>query len=252
MVRSSFELRVSSCEFRVLLEGRGRETAMKRWCMFAAIFIGAVARAVAVELSASVDNNVISLDDRLILTVRVAEAMGAGEPVLPAMEGFRISNKSHSTQIQVVNAHLSMSGQYDYTLVPLKTGIMTIGPIALTHENRTYKTEPITVEVKENRAAISTAGPPEKKQEAGPARADAASGKKMFIELSADKTNVYLHEQVTLTFRFFFSGGLAEQPAYEPPAAPGFVVKPLIIGSLASFMMPSRSAPSAKILTLSV
>jgi len=181
----------------------------------------------AVELSASVDNNVISLDDRLILSVRIADAMGAGEPVLPAMEGFRISNKSHSTQIQVMNAHLSMSGQYDYTLVPLKAGTMTIGPVTLTHQNKIYKTEPITVEVKEDRAAVSAARPAEKTREGEPVRADAASGKKMFIELAVDKPDVFLHEQVTLTFRFYFSGGLAEQPVYEPPAASGFVEKHL-------------------------
>lgn len=181
----------------------------------------------AVEISASVDANVISLDDRLILSVRIADAMGAGEPVLPEMEGFRIVNKGHSTQIQMVNAHLSMSGQYDYTLMPLKVGTMTIAPITLTHKNETYRTEPITVEVKEDRAAVSAPKPVDGAREGAPAPSGAASGKKMFIELTADRSEVYLHEQVTLTFRFYFSGGLAEQPVYEAPAAPGFVEKHL-------------------------
>ena len=114
----------------------------------------------AVELSASVDSNVISLDDRVILSVRIADAMGAVEPALPAMEGFRVTNKSHSTQIQMVNGHLSMSGQYDYTLVPLKAGKMTIAPIILAYKNKSYQTEPITVEVMADRAAVSAASPP--------------------------------------------------------------------------------------------
>ena len=181
----------------------------------------------AVELSASVDSNVISLDDRVILSVRIADAMGAVEPALPAMEGFRVTNKSHSTQIQMVNGHLSMSGQYDYTLVPLKAGKMTIAPIILAYKNKSYQTEPITVEVMADRAAVSAASPPEKAQGREPARQDAVAGKKMFIELSVDKPEAYIHEQVTLTFRFYFSGGLAEQPMYEPPAAPGCVEKPL-------------------------
>lgn len=184
-----------------------------------------VGTAGAVELSASVDSNVVSLDDRVILSVRVADAMGAGEPALPAMDGFRVVNKSHSTQIQMVNGRLSMSGQYDYTLVPLKAGKITIAPITLTHKNKTYHTEPIAVEVKEDRAAVGAAAPPDKTGAREPARQDAAAGKKMFIELSVDKPEVCLHEQVILTFRFYFSGGLAEQPAYEPPPAPGFVTK---------------------------
>jgi hypothetical protein len=181
----------------------------------------------AVELSASVDSKVISLDDRLILSVRIAEAMGAGEPVLPPMEGFRVAHKSHSTQIQMVNGRLSMSGQYDYTLVPLKTGAITIAPVILNYKNKIYKTASIIVEVKEDRAAVRAAGPAKKAEVPEPARQDAASGKKMFIEISVDKPEVYIHERVTLTFRFYFSGGLAEQPAYEPPPAPGFVAKHL-------------------------
>ena len=200
---------------------------MKRWIMLVAISVGAITRAGAVEFSASVDSNVISLDDRLILSVRIADAMGAGEPALPEMEGFRVTNKSHSTQIQVVNGHLSMSGQYDYTLVPLKVGTMTIAPITLTHQNRTYKTEPITVDVREDRAAVSAARPMGRTREGEPPPSDAASGKKMFIELAVDRSEVYLHERVTLTFRFYFSGGLAEQPVYEAPPAPGFVEKHL-------------------------
>lgn len=179
----------------------------------------------AVELSASVDSNVISLDDRVILSVRVADAMGSGEPALPAMDGFRVVNKSHSTQIQMVNGRLSMSGQYDYTLVPLRAGKIAIAPITLTYKNKAYQTDPIAVEVKEERAAVGAAGPPAKTGAREPAPRDAAAGKKMFIEISVDKPEVYVHEQVTLTFRFYFSGGLAEQPMYEPPPAQGFVEK---------------------------
>jgi hypothetical protein len=143
------------------------------------------------------------------------------------MDGFRVANKSHSTQIQMVNGRLSMSGQYDYTLVPLKVGKTTIAPIVLNYKSKIYKTAPITVEIKEDRAAVVASRPVKKAEAREPVRKDAASGKKMFIEISVDKPEVYLHEQVTLTFRFYFSGGLAEQPAYEPPPAPGFVVKPL-------------------------
>lgn len=200
------------------------------------VMVLSAAQAGAVELSASVDSNVVSLDDRVILSVRIADAIGSGEPVLPAMEGFRVTNKSHSTQIQMVNGRLSMSGQYDYTLVPLKSGKMTIAPITLTYKNKTYQTEPIAVEVKEDRAAVaSAAGPPEKAEAREPARQDAGAGKKMFIELSVDKPEVYLHEQVALTFRFYFSGGLAEQPAYEPPPAPGFVAKLIGDGKSANY-----------------
>jgi hypothetical protein len=202
-----------------------RNMVMKRWFILVAISIGVVARSGAVELSASVDSNVVSMDDRVILSVSVAGAMGAGEPVIPPMDGLRVTNKSHSTQIQVVNGHLSMSGQYDYTLVPLRVGKMTIPPIVLTYKNKAYKTEPITVEVKEDRAAVKAASTVKKADAPEPARQDAAAGKKMFIELSIDKPEVYLREQITLTFRFYCSGGLAEQPVYEPPPAPGFVVK---------------------------
>lgn len=185
------------------------------------------AGAEAIEVSASVDKQVVAPDNRLILTVTLSGARGDSMPVLPPLDGFNVSGPSYSTHIRVINGRSSMSTSYEYVLVPRETGKLTIGPIEVTCQGRSYSTKPITVEV-------STSGAPGRgrREIAGGERAEeirrSVSGKGMFIELTADKSEVYLHEQVVIRFRFYYSGvRLAEQAAYEAPPAPGFIQRQL-------------------------
>lgn len=179
----------------------------------------------AVEMTASVDKRVVSLGDRVVLSVRVTDASQGAAPALPSMDGFRVEAASQSSEIQIVNGVSSMATQYDYVLSPLKTGRFIIGSVSLAQQGRVYRTSPIVVEVREGGQEAPSPPPGEEAGEQG-ATAPAREGREpMFIELTADKKEAFIHEQVILAFRFYFSAGLAEQPVYEAPPAPGCIEK---------------------------
>lgn len=187
----------------------------------------------AVEIAVSVDKKVLSMDDRLILTAKITGVRGTRKPDLPELYGFRVSRSGSFTEIKTINGRTTMSTSYEYTLVPLRTGRLTIGPLTLDYEDKAYETEPITVDVvKSEKQArerrVPVRGPGEKEKAARPE----VRGKGMFIEIYADRSEVYLHEQVILTFRFCYSDvRLGKQPSYEAPPAPGFVERQLGKGS---------------------
>lgn len=184
--------------------------------------------ALSVELTASVDRAVVSLDDRVVLSVRISGAGQGSAPVLPGLDGFRIADTGRSTQIQIVNLRAVTSAQYDYALVPLRAGKLTIGPVTLNFQNKEYRTGPITVEVLDRGQAAPPAAPGAGGIGQSSPRPGGVPPERMFIEIEVDKTDPWLREQVLLTFRFCYADvGLAEQPAYEPPPANGFVEKHL-------------------------
>lgn len=189
----------------------------------------------AVELSASVDRNVVSLDDRLVLSVQVSGAAQGNAPVLPPLEDFSVAHTERSTQIQIENFQMTTSARYDYALVPRRAGKLTIGPVTLKDCDGEHRTPPITVEVLDRGRPVPPPAQSVADRSAPPA-AGAPPAERMFIEIEADKTNPWLREQVILTFRFCYADvGLAEQPSYEAPPANGFFEKHLGDGRSANY-----------------
>ncbi len=204
-------------------------------CGIVAACICAPKSAGAAELSVSVDRNVVSLDDRLVLSVEVSGAGQGSAPELPPLDGFAVAHTERSTQIQIANFQMTTSARYDYTLVPLKAGRLVIGPVTLREGDREQRTPPITVEVLDRGRPVPPSPPPSgagRPASPAPREPDSAPGaappERMFIEIEADKTNPWLREQVILTFRFCYADvALADQPVYEAPPAHGFVEKQL-------------------------
>ena len=184
------------------------------------------------DFTASVDRNVISLDDRLILSVRVSGAGQRGEPELPPLDGFQLINTGRQTSIQIVNFRTMMSAQYDYTLVPVKAGKLTIGPVTLRENGRVHRTEPIVVEVLDRGRPASPAA-----QAAAPQIAASRSAGQVFVEISADRKECWLREQVIVTSRFYCLADtpLAEKAAYSAPPADGFVERQLGDGNSVNY-----------------
>ena len=201
------------------------------FCGLIAAWVSITGTARAAELTASVDRNVVSLDDRVVLSVSVSGAGQGSATVLPNLDGFRIADTGRSTQIQIVNSQAITSTQYDYALIPLRAGKLTIGPVTLNFQSTVYRTQPITIQVLDRGQSAPPSAPPPTAggvAEQPRPRTDGAQPEQMFIELSVDKTNPWLREQVILTFRFCYADvGLAEQPAYEAPPSNGFVERHL-------------------------
>jgi len=118
---------------------------------------------------------------------------------------FEILAQNQQYSIQTINNQMVGEITWTYQLAPTTTGELTIP--ALTFKGAV--SEPVTVEVVD--------GTP-------PDQAD--TGRDSFIELSADKAEVYVQEQLILTIRLFFRGNLIRGELSEPQH-PNVVIEPL-------------------------
>jgi hypothetical protein len=108
---------------------------------------------------------------------------------------FEILAQNQQYSIRTVNSRMVGEITWTYQLAPKTTGKLTIP--ALTFKGAA--SEPVTVDVVDG-------SPPDQ----------AAPGRDSFIELSADKDEVYVQEQLILTVRLFFRGNLIRGELSEP------------------------------------
>lgn len=118
---------------------------------------------------------------------------------------FEILARNQQYRIRTVNSQMVGEITWTYQLAPKTTGKLTIP--ALTFKKAV--SEPVTVEVVDG-------SPPDQ----------AAPGRDSFIELSADKDEVYVQEQLILTVRLFFRGNLIRGELSEP-THPHVIIEPL-------------------------
>lgn len=176
-----------------------------------------------VTLEAFVDKPEISLDDQLVLTVRVSGGNILTEPSIPNRGNFEVLTRGSASHVEMINGRLSVSKEYTYVLQALKTGTFEIGPISIFVEGVEKQTTPITVTVVEaensqarNKLPPSPGGMPPGFPQGFPAPPmmgnDPSEGqyKDIFVTAEVDNKNPYKNEQVIYTFRLYTSRGVGE------------------------------------------
>jgi len=169
-----------------------------------------------IELHADVDRDQIDIHGRITLTVTIA---GAGEeigkPDLPPLRDFNAVPTGSRQNLVVSNGEITQSISYTYTLIPRKTGNLTIGRVLLETPDGRLATEPIPIAVTQ-----ATYRQPRRNQDATTRREEADP---FFVEATVDQDTVYLGEQLTYTFSYYRNMGLAESNSFTPPQTTGFI-----------------------------
>lgn len=133
----------------------------------------------------------------------------------PSFEGFRIlSGPNQSTSMQIINGKVSASLTYSYILQPSDIGKFTIGEASVDYDGKTYKTEPITINVVKG-------SPQENKSAAGGISQEELS-KSVFILAEASKTRAYVGEQITVTYKLYTKVNIASPQISKLPQYQGF------------------------------
>ena len=181
----------------------------------------ACARADDLEVSARVDRTVVSLSDQLVLTIEAQGTMRQiGAPSLPPLDAdFSVYSAGSSTNMSWVNGAMTSSRTWTYRLLPKSVGTFTIGAVELDFGGSVYSTEPIEIQVVEGEGPRTPSEPRERQSSGVESR-----GREVFITTSVDKERAYVGEQVTLSFKFYRSVELWEQPRYQAPDLTGFWV----------------------------
>lgn len=196
------------------------------------LFVLAAGPVFAAEMnfSAAVDRTTVGLGEQLQLVVTVEGAnTGAPRPQLPDLPDFTNygSTSSSSTSISVVNGRMSrqQTVSFIYVLAPKRVGTLTIAPVRLNYSGTTYQTQPIEISVtKEAQVQPRQQQPmpdPFGQRRGAPAATDAV------LVASADRSTVYIGEQVAVSYTFYSNGRVGNLSLKEPPSFTGFWVEKL-------------------------
>jgi hypothetical protein len=143
------------------------------WLILAAAF------AQNVTLRATVDRPTVRENESFTYTIH-AEGAVRGEPdIEPLQQQFDVMQSSSSSQIRIINGQTSQSIDWQFQLMPKRTGDFVVPPVHIGDA----ATNPVQVRV--------TAQP------AGGAPAD------IFMELEADPSPAYVQAQIVFTLRLF-------------------------------------------------
>lgn len=146
---------------------------------------GVPAVAAAAGIRAATDRTEASMEDQLLLTVTV-EGSRSAQPTLPDLSMFDVESRGQTTQVQIVNGHMSTSSGYNFVLVPKRAGRFTIGPAKVTIDGQDYASEPFVVSIG-----------------AAPAAAPESAGSALFTTAEVSTETPFVSQQVTFTWRFF-------------------------------------------------
>ena len=164
-------------------------------------------KAYAVTLTATVDKTEATLQDQILLTLSVEGTQSTESPKLPSTQAFDFISRGSSTRMQIINGQVSSSVDYNYLLLPKKTGTFEIGPATITHQGKTISSRAITLKI-------------------GSANSQPQSEKDLFITTSVSTKTPYVNEQIIYTFRLFRRVKIANA-SLENPSFEGFRVEPL-------------------------
>ncbi|MCR4319904.1 MAG: BatD family protein, partial [Candidatus Brocadiaceae bacterium] len=182
-----------------------------------AIIFGCIEKTFAedISLTATIDRNSLTLNDRLQLTLTIHGTQDTSPPSFPSIDGFTLLfGPKISAQTSIINGVVSVSKGYTYVLQPAAKGRFTIGPSAVEYKGKVYSSSPVTVEVVGAASSSSSQSPD--------------LGKLVFVELRTDKNEAYIYEQVVLSFRFYFQKGLPVADIdYVAPATKNFMEEKL-------------------------
>ncbi len=142
------------------------------------------ARATDIQITASVDQQELTLEDSVNFSIVVEGTRSAPPPQLPPLDSFKVRPRGSSSSFQIINGDRSSSITYNFSLLPKETGTFTIGPATVDIDGKKYRTAPITLIVKEPSAVPNTL-------------------REVFAEMVISNKKPYVQEQVTATLRIY-------------------------------------------------
>ena len=204
-------------------------TSFKKVFVFVSISCGLMFGQISV--SASVDINNISKSETFgfkITALNVDESPSVD--ISPLSSLFKvISGPTQQTNIQWVNGSMTSSRTLAWTLLPRKTGKINIPSLEVRVSSKIYRTKPIGIIVEKSigRAQIAN----------------------LFIEAKPNKEEVFLGEQVTVTYRLLTRTNLSVE-SIEYPKSVGFWNEDLLPARAARFNNTQINGINYKVATL--
>jgi len=150
----------------------------------------------AVEISARLDTNEVSVGDSVKLTVTVDEQSSGKEPDFsPLNQHFEILSTVQSSTSNIINGRYSATSSWILTLLPKQKGYVAIPPIQY---NNVFS-KPLKLHVVKRASSTTQAED------------------FLFLDASVDKKEVFVQEQLIYTLRIFRADIDIFDHTYNPP-----------------------------------
>ncbi len=169
--------------------------------MFNAI---STAYAKEIEVIISVDKNRVEIGNHFRLTIGVQGAFDTDVPQLSVPESFTLMyGPSVSTQTTIINNVVKVFRGFMYGFSPTKKGKFEIGPVTLKYKGKTYTSNVIRIDVIERTPFEERI---DERNDTSGKRVDI--NKMVFVELTTDKVEAYIYEEIVQSFKLYFQKGL--------------------------------------------
>jgi len=189
-----------------------------------------------VTVSAQAEPNPLGTDEQLSLIITVTGPGGSRQPQIPKIDGLRLAGgPAVANQFQWVNGQSSSSQRFTYYFQPEREGNIKIPAISVDVSGKAYHTQEITLKVVKDAGAGQRNAPRRRSpfsifddmglDEDSPFRDRTPRRADVFVVAEADKKNVSVGEQVTLTYKILTQLPITQIEVKESPALNGFWVE---------------------------
>ncbi len=188
-----------------------------------------------VKFIASVQKNPVTEGERFQITFTLHNAQGE-RFTPPSFDNFNtLMGPSRQQSTTIINGNMSSQISFIYVLEATKKGSYTIGPATITVNGNRIKSNPITVNVVEPSTAEKQRREQAKKQEQSlTEQAQNIISKNLFVTLSVNKTNVYLGEPISATYKIYLHPdlNLTSLTPKKEPSFNGFWTQNIDLGNI--------------------
>lgn len=175
------------------------------------ILFGSVAYSQDITVSAEVTPKIISLNETATLRVTVSanqQLRNITPPKLKALPEFNVSYGGASSKYNLTGNQFSVSMTWTYVLKPKRVGQFTVPEIHISHSNKIYAADPVTIKV------LPKSKKPPQHKSTQDTFTDAFSSSTHKVEASVDNSHPYVNEQIIYTFRYLYT---ARIPSFNSP-----------------------------------
>lgn len=170
-----------------------------------------------ITVAADVTPKIIGLNETATLRVTVSanQQLGnIGPPKITALPEFNVSYGGASSQYNLTGNQISVSVTWTYVLRPKKVGQFMVSSIQISHGNKTYTADPISIKV------LPKSEKPSQSESTQNTFTDAFSSSTHKVEAAVDNSRPYVNEQIIYTFRYLYTDRIPSftTPKYTPPS----------------------------------
>ena len=167
------------------------------------IYLIFISNVFCINVRAFVDKNIISEDDIITYKIEIENASSIGEINIGKLDNIFsiISGPNQQTSMQFVNGNMTKSKTFSWNLSPQRSGKLVIPSFNITIDNKKYKTNPISINVKTTNKKNNDLS--------------------IYLSAEIDKEEVYIGEQITLTYKLYKKNEVSIEQ-FQPPTFTGF------------------------------